>query len=64
MLKALYDNENLFKRTLDECFEIFSSFGVDLPTAFSSEAVHSTNFTQPALFSIEYISYVMEKLGH
>ena len=54
MLQALYDNENLFKRTLDECFEIFSSFGVDLPTAFSSEAVHSTNFTQPALFSIEY----------
>jgi acyl transferase domain-containing protein len=54
MLKALYDNENLFKRTLDECFRIFSSFGVDLHTAFFSEMIHSTNITQPALFSIEY----------
>lgn len=62
MGKQLYESEPFFKQTLDSCFEIYSSLtGKDfkeiLFAAESEEATRllaQTQYTQPALFVIEY----------
>ncbi|GMU95633.1 amino acid adenylation domain-containing protein [Ignavibacterium album] len=63
MGKGLYDNEPLFKRTVDECSEILKPLlNLDIrelifPVSVNEESakkLEQTVFTQPALFIIEY----------
>ncbi len=58
MAKELYKTQPIFKKELDTCFEIASKY-VSKPLEeiiFNSESllINETEFTQPALFIIEY----------
>ncbi|WP_282080904.1 beta-ketoacyl synthase N-terminal-like domain-containing protein [Aquimarina algiphila] len=57
MGKQLYDQEPVFKGFLDECFDIFESFGIPLKTILfweEGDQIHEMTYAQAAIFSIEY----------
>jgi acyl transferase domain-containing protein/acyl-CoA synthetase (AMP-forming)/AMP-acid ligase II/acyl carrier protein len=60
MARELFDTEPAFRRTLTTCDEIFHSLsGKSLletiyPSAEASSPLNNTEYTQPALFAVEY----------
>ncbi len=66
MAKQLYENQPVFRRTLDRCDELLRPWLPDsllsqiYPTG-SESALDQTAFTQPALFAIEYSLFELWK---
>ena len=57
MLLSIYNNIPLFKQHLDECFKIYEQiFAASLSDIIFSDKddINQTNWTQPALFAVEY----------
>lgn len=57
MGKQLYDQEPIFRGFLDECFNLFTSFGISLKAILFSEddqRINEMTYAQAAIFSIEY----------
>jgi len=71
MCKGLYENETVFKNAVDECAAILTSsldlnitdllYPQEAELDSASEKLSETQFTQPALFTVEY---AMTKLLH
>ena len=66
MGKTLYETYQIFSASMDECAELLKPY-LDRPlleVMWTSEVLHQTAYTQPALFSIEYSLYkLLEEWG-
>ena len=66
MGKKLYEAHPIFKATLDRCAKLFESHLEHhlLEVMWTSETLHQTEYTQPALFAIEYsLAKLFEEWG-
>ena len=66
MGKELYEAHPIFKATLDRCAKLFESHLEHhlLEVMWTSETLHQTEYTQPALFAIEYsLAKLFEEWG-
>jgi myxalamid-type polyketide synthase MxaB len=66
MGKELYEAHPIFKATLDQCAKLFESHLEHqlLEVMWTSETLHQTEYTQPALFAIEYsLAKLFEEWG-
>ncbi len=60
MGKELYETQPLFKKEFDRCNEILNDYlehpllDVVFPADTQNKEIHNTDYTQPALFAIEY----------
>ena len=66
MGKELYECHPIFRATLDRCAQLFENYLEHhlLEVMWTSEALHQTAYTQPALFTIEYsLAKLYEELG-
>ena len=66
MGKTLYETYEIFRASMDQCAKLLESH-LDRPlleVMWSSEVLHQTAYTQPALFSIEYsLTKLLEEWG-
>ena len=66
MGKELYKKHPVFRATMDKCAKLLETYLEEplLKVMWSSEALHQTAYTQPALFAIEYsLSKLFEEWG-